>query len=85
MGAAVFQASVAGWAHQPLSALLMTLCNGHFPATQFALLSALSAGTEVMSAPWRVGLLKHTAGHSISFRRRCRTGAYFAAGLPPDA
>ncbi len=37
-----------------------------------------------MSAPWRVGLLKHTAGrHSSILRRRCRTGAYFAAGLPP--
>ncbi len=36
-----------------------------------------------MSAPWRVGLLKHTAGrHLYLFRRRCRTWAYFAAGLP---
>ncbi len=39
-----------------------------------------------MSAPWRVGLLKHTAGrHSIVLRRRCRTRAYFAADLSPDA
>ncbi len=34
-----------------------------------------------MSAPWRVGLLKHTAGDILSIlRRRCRTRAYFAAG-----
>lgn len=43
-------------------ALLMTLCNRSFSATQFALLSALPPWAAFMSALWRDGLLNRGAG-----------------------
>ncbi len=59
MGAAVFFENLCGgMGTSAFVALLMTLCNKSFSATQFALLSALSAVGRVY--------LKHTAGrHSI--------------------
>ncbi|MGA0421201.1 hypothetical protein ACO2XV_01420 [Escherichia coli] len=86
MGAAVFFENLCGgMGTSAFVALLMTLCNKSFSATQFALLSALSAVGGFMSAPWRVGLLKHRLVDIIYSPSPLPYGAYFAAGLPPDA
>ncbi|STI77439.1 peptidoglycan monomer (N-acetylglucosamine-1,6-anhydro-N-acetylmuramic acid-tetrapeptide) uptake protein (major facilitator superfamily protein) [Escherichia coli] len=87
MGAAVFFENLCGgMGTSAFVALLMTLCNKSFSATQFALLSALSAVGRVMSAPWRVGLLKHTAGrHSIYSPSPLPYRGLFCCWLPPDA
>ncbi len=68
MGAAVFFENLCGgMGTSAFVALLMTLCNKSFSATQFALLSVLSAVGRVYVGPvagWFS--LKHTAGrHSI--------------------
>lgn len=88
MGAAVFFENLCGgMGTSAFVALLMTLCNKSFSATQFALLSALSAVGRVYVGPvagWFVEA--HGIVDILSIlRRRCRTRAYFAAGLPPDA
>ncbi len=70
MGAAVFfRKSVRRWMGiAAFTALLMTLCNKSFSATQFALLSALSAVVAFMLVPQRAGvLLKRTAGRHSTF------------------
>ncbi|STI67705.1 peptidoglycan monomer (N-acetylglucosamine-1,6-anhydro-N-acetylmuramic acid-tetrapeptide) uptake protein (major facilitator superfamily protein) [Escherichia coli] len=51
MGAAVFFENLCGGWHISFVALLMTLCNKSFSATQFALLSALSAVGRVYVGP----------------------------------
>lgn len=73
--AVFFENLCGGMGTAAFVALLMTLCNKSFSATQFALLSALSAVGRVYVGPSRAGLLKLTAGRRfISSRwwRRCR-------------
>ncbi|STR41264.1 AmpG permease [Klebsiella michiganensis] len=67
-------------------ALLMTLCNKSFSATQFALLSALSAVGACTLGLSPAGLLKPTAGlPSISFPSSPRCRGFAAVNLPAYA
>jgi hypothetical protein len=87
MAAAVFFENLCGgMGTAAFVALLMTLCNKSFSATQFALLSALSAVGAFTLARLPAGLWKPTAGQrfisSLSWLP-CRD--FIAAGLSSDA
>jgi PAT family beta-lactamase induction signal transducer AmpG len=84
--AVFFENLCGGMGTAAFVALLMTLCNKSFSATQFALLSALSAVGRVRWAYRRLVCRSPRLAYLLSlFRRRRGTGDFAAVNLPAYA